>query len=391
MAALTKGPVHLINPSYCDDTEAMIGCLRTLGVEIETMPHQIVVLGDVGSIMDQSYRLFAKDSGTTIRFMLALLCIVPGVKIIEGTSRLNERPIRDLVDGLRELGAVLEYCDRDGCLPLKVSSSTLTGRFVHLKADVSSQFCTSLLLIAPYLPEGLSMQLIGPLISKSYVGMTVQCMQDWGVLVSRQNDTFVVAPQCYRKQKYVIEGDFSSAGYFFAIAALTQSTIHVENMNPCSVQGDRKFLEALERMGNVVTVENNGICVHGKQVIPLDIDMEECPDQVMTLAVLAAFAEGITRISGVRSLRVKETERVVALKNELGKMGVRTEDTHDTLTIYGGSPKAAEIATYNDHRMAMAFAVAKMRLPELTIRNPEVVSKTFPTFWEVLSVITSCT
>lgn len=385
MAALTKGPVHLINPVYCDDTEAMIGCLRELGVEIETTPNQIVVHGDVGSIANQSYNLFAVDSGTTVRFMLALLCIVPGVKIIQGNPRLNERPIRDLVDGLRELGAAIEYCAKEGCLPLKVSSSKLTGSSVHLKADVSSQFCTSLLLISPYLPEGLSMQLVGPLISKSYVGMTVQCMEDWGISFAvKENGMFVIAPQCYRKQNYVIEGDFSSAGYFFAIAALTQTTIHVENMNPCSVQGDRKFLEALEKMGNVVTVENNGICVEGKRIIPLDIDMEDCPDQVITMAVLAAFADGVTKISGVRSLRVKETERVLALKNELGKMGIRTEDTHDTLTIYGGSPKAADIATYNDHRMAMAFAVAKMRLSELTICNPEVVSKTFPTFWEVL-------
>jgi len=385
MAALTKGPVHLINPLYCDDTEAMIGCLRMLDIEVEIALNLIIVHGDVGSIADQSYRLFAKDSGTTVRFMLALLCIVPGVKTIEGTPRLNERPIRDLVDGLRELGAVIEYSDREGCLPLKVLSSTLTGSSVHLKADVSSQFCTSLLLIAPYLSEGLALQLATPLISKSYVEMTVQCMQDWGVSVASQKGTFVVAPQAYKKKQYVIEGDFSSAGYFFAIAALTQSSIHVENMNPCSIQGDRKFLEALELMGNVVTYENNGICVQGKQIKPLDFSMEDCPDQVMTLAVLAAFADGITKISGVRSLRTKETERVVALKNELGKMGIRTEDTHDTLTVYGGSPKAADIATYNDHRMAMAFAVAKMRLPELTIRNPEVVSKTFPTFWEILS------
>ena len=186
------------------------------------------------------------------------------------------------------------------------------------------------------------------------------------------------------EKEYVIEGDFSSAGYFFAIAALIQSTITVENLNPFSLQADRKFLDILEKMGNVITYGENEICVQGKQIIPLSVDMEDCPDQVMTLAVLAAFADGVTHISGVRSLRYKETERVLALKKELGKMGIKTEDTYDTLTVYGGSPHAAEIDTYNDHRMAMAFAVATMRLEGMSIRHPEVVNKTFPTFWEVL-------
>jgi 3-phosphoshikimate 1-carboxyvinyltransferase len=212
-------------------------------------------------------------------------------------------------------------------------------------------------------------------------------MQDFGVKAHAGGDgSFFVPPQqCYSSQQYVIEGDFSSAGYFFAIAALTKSTILVEKLCPTSLQGDRKLLQILEKMGNVVTYETNGVRVQGKQVLPLDVDMEDCPDQVMTMAVLSAFARGVTKISGVRSLRVKETERVVALKNELGKMGIRTEDTHDTLTIYGGSPTSAMIDTYNDHRMAMAFAVASTCLPGLKICHPEVVSKTFPTFWETLA------
>jgi 3-phosphoshikimate 1-carboxyvinyltransferase len=211
-------------------------------------------------------------------------------------------------------------------------------------------------------------------------------MQDWGAKVE---GCYYVPPQSgYSAQRYVIESDFSSAAYFFAIAALTQSKIFVENINAVSLQGDRKFLSLLEKMGNVVRYEEGGVWVEGKGTKALDVDMEDCPDQVMTLAVLASFAGGVTKISGVRSLRVKETERVVALRNELGKMGIRTEDTENTLTIFGtihgGSPKPAAIATYNDHRMAMAFAVAKCRLREMVICNPEVVSKTFPTFWEVL-------
>lgn len=386
MAALTKGPVSLKNPLYSEDTEAMIGCLRTLGLKIETEPDQIIVHGDISCIEDKQYQLFAHDSGTTIRFMLALLCIVPGVKIIQGSQRLNERPIKDLVDALRELGATIEYCDMEGQLPVKVTTSTLLGSSVRLKGDISSQFCSALLLISPYISKGFTIHITGTLISKPYIEMTLDCMKDWEVkvIVKESRNYFIHEQQSYRKKQYTIEGDFSSAGYFFAIAALTKSTITLENLNPSSAQADRKFLEILSKMGNLVNYEKNAVRVQGKQIVALDIDMGDCPDQVMTMAVLAAFAKGITKISGVRSLRVKETERVLAIKKNLKKMGIQTEDTHDTLIIHGGSPHAAEIETYNDHRMAMAFAIAGMYLPGMVIRHPEVVNKTFPSFWEVL-------
>jgi len=367
MAALTKGPVCLKNPLYSEDTEAMIGCLRGLGLRVET-EDQIVVQDDVGTIQEGRYELFARDSGTTARFMLPLLCVVPGVKILRGSQRLNERPIHDLVEALRSLGAEIAYLRKEGELPVRVTSSSLRGGGVELKGDLSSQFCSALLLVAPALAEGLRIHLQGPLVSMPYVDMTAAFMREAGVEVSGE---YRVPPlQRYQKKQYEIEGDFSSAGYFFAIAKLTKSTITVENLNPNSLQADRQFLGVLEKMGTGIAA--------------LDVNMEDCPDQVMTLAVLAAFAKGVTRISGVRSLRVKETERVVALKTELGKMGIRTEDTHDTLTIYGGEPRAAEINTYGDHRIAMAFAVAGMRLPGMVIRHPEVVRKTFPNFWDVL-------
>jgi len=386
MAALTKGPVCLKNPLYSDDTKAMIECLRTLGLKIETEPYQLIVHDDIGCIENKNYQLFAHDSGLTVRFILALACIVPGIKTIQGNKRLNERPIKDLVDSLRELGAVIEYCDEEGKLPVKVSSSSLSGHIVHLKGDISSQFFSAILLISPSISKGLSIRLTSPLISKPYIDMTRNSMQDWGVKVIAQEggNYFVPEHQCYRKEQYVVEGDFSSAGYFFAIAVLTKSTITLENLNPSSAQGDRKLLDILAKMGNLVTYGENSVRIQGKQILPIDVDMEDCPDQVMTMAVLAAFAKGVTKISGVRSLRVKETERVLALKNELGKMGIKVEDTHDTLTIHGGAPHAAEIDTYNDHRMAMAFAVAGMVLPGIVIRHPEVVNKSFPTFWEVL-------
>lgn len=381
MAALTKGKVILEHPLYSEDTEVMIGILRQLGLHIETKTEQIVVHDDISVIQDQPYDLYCKDSGTTIRFLLAMLCLTPGIKILRGSPRLNERPIKELVEALRLLGAKIDQEQP----PLKITSSSLSkGRKITLDASMSSQFLSALLMIAPLL-DGLKIDLQGELISKPYVKMTLQAMQEWGVNVLETKQGYQISGgQHYKKERYEIEGDFSSAGYFFAIAALTKSTLTLKNLSSHSIQADLEFLTILARMGNEIHTSDHGITVRGKQLLPITIDMEKCPDQVQTMAVLAAFAPGITKISGVRSLRVKETERVYALRKELAKMGIRTEETTDTLTIYGGSPKAALIETYGDHRMAMAFAIAGTHLPGMKIHQPEVVCKTFPTFWEKL-------
>jgi 3-phosphoshikimate 1-carboxyvinyltransferase len=386
MAALTRSAVTLHHPLYSDDTETMVACLRTLGLRIDTLPDKMVVYDDIYSLSTTSSEQFARDSGTTMRFLLPILCLIPGTKIVRGSKRLNERPIRELVDALRLLGAHIDYMEKEGHAPLRIHSSPLhSNSLVTVDASLSSQFLSALLLIAPAL-NGLTIKLQGHLISQPYSEMTLQVMREWGVgvLLAPNGEYHIPSGQHYCKSNYIIEGDFSSAGYFFAIAALTQSTITVRNLDPNSLQADRQLLTILKTMGNEVVFSHEGITLIGKQVLPLTLDMENCPDQVQTLAVLAAFAKGMTTISGVRSLRVKETERVEALMTELEKMGIRTESTHDTLTIYGGAPHAAVIDTYGDHRMAMAFAVAATKLPGMQIRNPEVVNKTFPGFWDQL-------
>jgi 3-phosphoshikimate 1-carboxyvinyltransferase len=386
LAALTRGPVVLYNPLYSEDTEIMITSLRTLGLQIETLSDRIIVYDDISIVQNKSYEIFAKDSGTTIRFLLALLCLTPGTKILGGSARLNERPIKDLVDALRLLGAKIDYIKKEGYAPLKITPSSLcSGHEITVNATLSSQFISALLMIAPHL-NGLKIFLSGKPVSKPYIDMTLHTMKDWGIDVLPINEEgyFILPNQFYKKNQYVIEGDFSSAGYFFALAVLTQSTMTLKNLSFYSKQADRNFLDILAKMGNKISGNDHEITIVGKQILPVTLNMEDCPDQVQTMAVLAAFANGITTIQGVRSLRVKETERVQALKNELAKMGVKTEDTVDTLTIYGGNPRAAIIDTYNDHRMAMAFAVAGTKLPGMRILNPEVVNKTFPTFWQTL-------
>jgi len=400
LAALTGGKVTIKNPLVSDDTHAMINCLRELGVRCyfkSDVPEEqdsarqagsLVVDADIRAVTDGEYHLNANLSGTAIRFILALAAIVPGVKIVRGRGRLNERPIAHLVEALEQLGAKIEYVDKKGYPPVKVLSSKLVPGTVAMKGTVSSQFLSALLMVAPLVGE-LRIDVSGEQISKPYIDMTIEAMRAFGVSVENDSYKHYVVPsgQTYRSTEYAVEGDVSSASYFFAIAALTGSTITVENINPKTAQADIRFLKILEEMGNEITYGNNAITITGHGVKAVSVDMQDCPDQAQTLAVLAAFAKGTTTMKGVQSLRVKETERVSAVETELGKMGIRTESTMDTLIVHGGSPKAARIDTYGDHRMAMAFAVAATRLPGMEISDPDVVSKTFPRFWKTLALM----
>lgn len=386
MAALTKGSVVIHNPLFSDDTEAMIECLKTLGISLEVTDNTIVVHGDISSIEEREYELFARDSGTTIRFMLALCCVMPGIQILKGSPRLQQRPIGELVEGLRQLGATIEYLESEGQAPLRVVSSSLDKNNVTMKGDISSQFFSALLMIAPAVGEVI-IHVEGNQISRPYIDMTIDSMRQCGVLVKNNNYLTYTVPanQHYSVLNYTVEGDFSTAGYFLAIAALTGSTIRLENLNPRSKQADRELVETLEELGSSIQREQHALTITGRMIPNIDIEMQDFPDQVQTVAVLAAFAKGKTIIRGVQSLRVKETERVLALQNELSAMGIRTKSTFDTLTIFGGTPHGAEINTYNDHRMAMSFAVAGLVIPEMVISNPDVVHKTVPAFWDMLA------
>jgi 3-phosphoshikimate 1-carboxyvinyltransferase len=366
----------------------MIDCLKDLGIEIIEKPNEIIVAGSIDDIKAKEYKLDTKLSGTTIRFILALSCIIPGRKIIFGAESLNKRPIGELAGALKDLGAEIEYLEKPGYPPLAVKSDKLTVRRTRLHGDISSQFFSALLMIAPLI-GGLEIDVMGTQISKPYIDMTIGLMKYFGVLVKNENfkKYIVEAGVRYQRKNYAVEGDYSSAGYFLAIAALTKSKLTLKNLTENSKQADRNFLEIIKKLGSKLSFNEDGLEVAGNGIKPIEVDMENCPDQAQTLAVLLAFAKGKSKITGIRSLRVKETERILALQNELLKMGIKTESTHDSLTIYGGSPKPAEIDTYNDHRMAMSFAVAGTILAGMVINNPEVVTKTFPEFWEKLKSI----
>lgn len=395
LAAMSQNPVGIINPLLSDDTMAMIHCLQTLGVRINVLKDHIEVAGSIRDIKDRHYELDANLSGTTIRFILPLLTIVPGIKIIGGKEGLNKRPVKDLVDTLRILGAKIEYINQEGYPPLRISSSRLKSGTVTLYGGISSQYLSAILMVAPLVGE-VVIKVEGNQASKPYIDMTIDTMKKFGVDVINKGYKQYVVPdgQVYKAQEYTVEGDFSSAGYFFAIAALTKSILTLKNLNPKSMQADMKFLKILKSMGNKIIYKKDRITIIGRGVKPVSVDMKDCPDQVQTLAVLASFAEsdsafanGITKISGIQSLRVKETERVVALETELKKMGIKTESTESSLAIYGGNPKPARIDTYGDHRMAMSFAVASAKLSGMRINDPDVANKTFPDFWKKLNSV----
>jgi 3-phosphoshikimate 1-carboxyvinyltransferase len=388
MAAMTKDSVKIINPLLSDDTKAMIQCLQVLGIKISFLEDSIEVIGSIHDVKDNNYVLDADLSGTTIRFILPLLSLVPGVKILKGKEELNKRPIKILVDALRQLGAQIDYVDREGYPPLYISSSTLKAGTVTLDGSISSQYFSALLMVAPMIGE-LIIEVEGVQISKPYIDMTIDTMKKFGINVASKEYRKYIVPekQYYKIKQYTVEGDFSSAGYFLAIAALTKSTLTLKNLESHSVQADRKILNVLKEMGSKIAYGENEITIRGEGVKAVEVNMIDFPDQAQTLAVLAAFADGTTKLSGIQSLRVKETERVIALENELKKMGIKTSSSPDQLIIYGGGPKPAMINTYGDHRMAMSFAAAGAKLAGMEINDPDIVSKTFPDFWEKINSI----
>lgn len=391
LAAMTEGSVKIQNALKSDDTFAMVGVLKTLGINVEEGADYFTVHGTVDDVKIGEYTLDINISGRTARTVLALLCIVPGTKILTCKESFKKRPVADLVDGLRQLGAEIEYMEKEGYLPVKIKSSTLKAGITKMKGTVSSQYFSAIMMIAPKIGE-ITIEVIGDQASKPFIDVTISAMKEFGVeVINNDYKQYKISENSvYKQQTYIVEADAIAASYFWGIAAVTKSTIKVLNLPSTSAQGDVRFADILEKMGCVVIkndkerwVEVTGTDeLHG-----ITIDMNANPDTVQTLAVIAAYAKGTTHITGIHHLKIKETDRIEAPRKELEKMGVEVKATDDSMTITGGNPKSAEIDTYGDHRMAMAFAVAGTRTNGIAIKNPGVVSKSFPNFWETLKNI----
>ncbi len=393
MASLGNGKSTLSSISMSDDSEILVQALRQLGIEIFQVDKETLeVTGNGGNFLNHNTSINVGHAGTAMRFLTALCSLVPGSVVLDGSSRMRERPIQDLVQALRKLGTEISYLENDGFPPIKILGGSHTSSKVSISGKVSSQFITALLLVSPALKNGLEITVEGEQISRSYIDMTIDGMKSFRVEVSNDDyKKYAVKPgQHYQGTQYQVEGDASGASYLFAIAAVSGSTITVENCNPSSAQGDIHFPDILEKMGCKVVKNSikNTITVTGpKQLHGVSIDMSLMPDTAQTLAVVAAFAKGSTKITGLSTLKVKETDRLEAVKNELKKMGILCDVTSDSLTIVGGKPNGALIQTYKDHRMALSFSVAGSVIPDMRIENPSVVNKSFPGYWKILETL----
>lgn len=387
-AALAPGDSVLVGRLDSDDTRVMIEALGRLGVETEERGPDLLVRGVGGKFAIPLHPLDCGASGTTMRFLTALATLVPGRVVLDGSVRMRERPIRPLADALGQIGANVRTVA--GCPPVTVQGGTLPGGEVSVDSRQSSQFLSALLMVAPMTENGVKAT-SKAITSRPYVDMTLDTMSAFGISIETpSDDTFwIAAGQSYRPRTYRIEPDATAATYFFAAAAVTGGRVKVEGITAASTQADVRFVEVLERMGCRVDRAVDSISVRGPRYLHgVDVDLNALPDSALTLAVVACLAQGPTAIRNVWNLRLKETDRMAALKCELEKLGasVQTTDT-DLLIEPPDDVRPARIATYGDHRIAMSFAVAGLSAEGIVLEDPECVSKTFPDYFERLKLL----
>lgn len=386
LAALAQGTTSLSNALFSDDTVVMIEALRSLGfpVDADAGALRITVQGRGGAVPVPTAELDVGGAGTAARFLTAMVSLGAGRYRLDGTARMRERPIGDLVDALRQLG--VRITATGGTLPALVDAHGLRGGRTVVRGEVSSQFVSALLMVAPCARDDVEIVVEGRLVAAPYVEMTLAVMAAFGVAVEREGlGRFVVrAGQRYRACEFAVEPDASSAAYFFAAAAVTGGRVAVPGLSVASPQGDARFVDVLERMGCRVERLPDALGVRGGALSGLDVDLGPMSDQTMTLAAIAPFARGATRIRGVGHIRHQESDRIAAAAAELRRLGQDVEEFDDGLAITPRPVRPAVVQTYNDHRIAMAFAVAGLRAPGIAIADPGCVAKTFPDFFERL-------
>jgi 3-phosphoshikimate 1-carboxyvinyltransferase len=386
LASLAAGESIIQSPLLSDDTLYTIDACRSLGADITLDGDRLKITGTGGKIkVADRQRIFAGNSGSTIRMVAPLAALSQTKVVLDGDSRLRQRPIGDLLSALESLGAHARSLGSNGCPPIEIQGGRLSGGEIITPGVASSQHISSLLMIAPYTEEGVSIKVVHGLHSRPYIDITLDAMQAFGVeAVNQDYKKFLVkGGQKYKGRQYRIEGDYSSAAYFFAAGAIGGKPVKLKNLKTDSVQGDRYLLDILSRMGCSVKYQKEQLKIsRNKGLSGITMDMGDYPDIVPTVAVVAAYARGKTKITNIAHLRFKETDRLSDTAAELAKMGIRAEVTESTMTIYGGKPRGAEIEAHSDHRMAMSFAIAALFAEgDSTINGAEAVTKSYPRFF----------
>ncbi len=385
-AGLAHGVSIIDNALSCQDTNLTIQALDRLGVSItQTDENRLQVVGCDGRFRSCRETLDLGNSGTSIRLLTALVVLGEGIYRLTGNNRMKQRPIQELIDGLNQLGVPARSLAENGCPPVEIVAGSHLASRVRLDCRRSSQFLSGLLFMAPCIPAGLEIEVTHGPVSKPYVDLTLEVMEAFGVHSQRIGyDRFIVpGSQHYRSRRFWVEGDCSQAGYFWGAAAISGGTITATGIDPDTRQGDLRIVSLLEEMGCTVVREPDGICVIGGSLHAIEADMSDLPDAVPTIAVVAAYAKGRTVIKGVGHLKGKESDRIDTVVTGLRKMGIEATAHEDGLSIQGGIPHGAVIATQDDHRIAMSFAAAGLKTPGVYIDNDACVGKSFPDFWKI--------
>lgn len=394
LSAIAKGETTIKHPLQSDDTHHMIEALKILQVDLTQKENgDILIQGARGQFKNKSAEIFLGNAGTAFRPLTAALAFSQGDYMLSGVPRMHERPIKDLVDALLQLNADITYLNEEGYPPLKISpSEIIINGSVKIRGDISSQFLTALLMAIPLTKKEVSIEIVGDLISKPYIDITLNLMNRFGVQVKKIDWQYFVIPGSggyVSPGEIFVEGDASSASYFLAAGALA-GDIEVKGIGKNSIQGDIKFTEALTLMGAEIQILEGSIKASKASTLQaINLDCNHIPDAAMTLAVLALFANGTTKLRNIGSWRVKETDRIKAMATELKKLGAEVVEGEDFIEI---TPplhikENIEIDTYDDHRMAMCFSLVSLKNIPIIINDPACVNKTFPTYFEVLESI----
>lgn len=397
-ASLAEGTSRLIGPLASEDTRYSSKALHQMGIAMDKDPRgrEWLVHGRGGMIQASGEPIFLGNNGTATRFLTSVAALGNGTYTIDGDPRMHQRPIGPLIAALRGWGVDISAIKGTDCPPLVINGRGIAGGTTILPEGKSSQYLSSLLLVAPYARTPARLKVEGDVLSKPYVAMTLSVMDAFGIPVDCTADfsSFSIPQGCYRAREYQIEGDASNASYFWAAAAVTGGRVTVTNVPVPSLQGDALLVPLLGRMGCEVTRTGNGITLQGNsRLTGIRVDMGDMPDVVPTLAVVAAFAHGKTVIENIAHLRIKECDRLSAVVAELTKLGVKVEEQPAAMIIHGeggAGLRGAEIETYDDHRMAMSLAVAGLRIPGVQITGEECVAKSFPDFWQRFALLADC-
>ena len=388
LASLAKGKSILTNVLKSKDILLTIECLKNMGAliqEIDKTNSIYQIEGFDGNPKQYNKEIYLGNSGTSMRLLAGIAALGSSDFILTGDKRMGQRPMTPLLDALKMTGAEAESILGSGAPPVKINGKNKTGGQVEIDCSKSSQYLSSLLMIACYMNKGLEIILKGEPVSAPYVDLTIAIMKMFNVDVNKKSNTeYIVLPgQQYTPGNFTIESDLSNSGYFWSAGAICKKTIKVLNVSKNSLQGDLKLAYIFEKMGCTLTIEKNGISICGNTLHGVEVDMSDTPDAVPALAVTASFAHGTTLIKNIAHLREKECDRIDAVATELRKMSIKVDTGHDWMEIHGGLPKGAPINTYNDHRIAMSFAIAGLVTDNVIIEDENCVAKSFPLFWDV--------